>query len=928
MESIKQCDQQKRIAHLLRKMGKHGSAARVQTDCLKLMDLPVDILKLIISEINHTNDLTSLARTNSAIHALVVPQMYARFDIVWPDTAASDDRGGIDALSHGLSTLVLSEETFQQTSAATKRGGKSTERESRNGRRKRRRGNNYAQHTRKFSLGNGPANMISDYLIHKEGGRMLGTLAAMSIARMINLETFIWDMPTGVVQDVWEALASLGDRRDGEPHRLQSVWVRFHDALYAKRGTSARTQRPSMPSAAQPTTFSSWSGPQALATAGVLSSLSNLSMSATDAPRSSKESYSASPKVLRQSYKLTEHPNFSIMPPLKRIAALELDQISYAEELSHLIKNSIHCLEELRIGMAMSQNDYSRGNSGGLESPQLVGESGLTHAGAGGILGMIMSKIYDCRRRQVHEKPNGPQSGDQRGVSESTKTTSAEMKSSGSSTKFKEPKSLRHRPKSESITVSSIDQFHDVLAQTGQSSSLDKAGVFEGHVSATIQEPPQQTTIPQDAPETAAAAAAAAAAVTPLSSTKKQPNKVSNKRKKLHLSVLELERLNLNSRILCKTIDMKHLTSLTLLYCNGDDDFWRVMSKTFPAQSSISLPGSSRHTRPREYPLQLKKLHTNSVTPALIAFLKDNLAPDSLECLFLQDRGLYTPSAGIDVKAIYRGPLRRHRNSLRKLTIDSEDKLSHRTSSWKRWVVDGDALNFIMSGKLSNLRELSISLDHHDWHPFLQSLPNLNNLRSLYIPNFKNSTTNIRLPVARSREYALQVLDVVALRPEIELCYIAFMDKCFEVMETSARDKEAGMMSANQWLVQGMEDSDTEEDEDEDDSADQDDDEDDHDDDDEDEDDDDDDNDEMNNFMNGMTMAGNNVFIADDSSENGAGHVGSGAGESWALANNIDLLSDGSVSDDGVPQKSRLKLREILFYSEMVEIFKIRQAKL
>lgn len=58
-------------------------------------------------------------------------------------------------------------------------------------------GNQYSQFTRKFSLGNGPADWVQEYLITKESGKMLGTLVALAVARMVHLETFVWDMPTG-----------------------------------------------------------------------------------------------------------------------------------------------------------------------------------------------------------------------------------------------------------------------------------------------------------------------------------------------------------------------------------------------------------------------------------------------------------------------------------------------------------------------------------------------------------------------------------------------------------------------------------------------------------------------------------------------------------------------------------------------------------
>ena len=50
-----------------------------------------------------------------------------------------------------------------------------------------RRGNYFSQFTKKFSLGNGPTEWVAEYLVTKDSGKMLGTLVALSVARMPNL---------------------------------------------------------------------------------------------------------------------------------------------------------------------------------------------------------------------------------------------------------------------------------------------------------------------------------------------------------------------------------------------------------------------------------------------------------------------------------------------------------------------------------------------------------------------------------------------------------------------------------------------------------------------------------------------------------------------------------------------------------------------
>lgn len=66
-------------------------------------------------------------------------------------------------------------------------------------------------------------------MINKESGKMLGTLVALAVAKMVNLETFIWDMPTGVLAEIFLALASLPDNFESGECHLERVWVRWHD---------------------------------------------------------------------------------------------------------------------------------------------------------------------------------------------------------------------------------------------------------------------------------------------------------------------------------------------------------------------------------------------------------------------------------------------------------------------------------------------------------------------------------------------------------------------------------------------------------------------------------------------------------------------------------------------------------------------------
>jgi len=67
-------------------------------------------------------------------------------------------------------------------------------------------------------------------------------------------------------------------------------------------------------------------------------------------------------------------------------------------------------------------------------------------------------------------------------------------------------------------------------------------------------------------------------------------------------------------------------------------------------------------------------------------------------------------------------------------------------------------------------------------HTFLQRFPALTTLRSLYIPTISGLLQARPTGRFRGREAALQVVDIVALRPEMQLCYVAIGDKCFEIV--------------------------------------------------------------------------------------------------------------------------------------------------
>jgi hypothetical protein len=138
---------------------------------------------------------------------------------------------------------------------------------------------------------------------------------------------------------------------------------------------------------------------------------------------------------------------------------------------------------------------------------------------------------------------------------------------------------------------------------------------------------------------------------------------------------------------------------------------------------------------------------------------------------------------------------------------------------------------------------------------------------------------------------ALQVVDIVTLRPEVEVCYMGIMSKCFEILENRNSDEPQPMSvlnisPANNDPGGPTDDDDASEDED------------------------DDEDDEDNGPSTGVTGVDSDETDAEDS----------------------DPLDDSDGGDsyesEEIRSRPKLRLREILFYDDKVAIFKARHGKL
>jgi hypothetical protein len=700
---------------------------------LELLDLPEDILQAILREVTHTNDLTALALTHSTLHDLVIPHIYSRFDIVWPEANGHvESRVGVDALTYGLSTLVMASDVFGETSQQHRHTTAKQQPATRRDPRTIRRGNHFAQYTKKFSLGNGPSDWVNEYLITKEGGKMLGTLVALAVGRMRNLEAFIWDMPTGVLRDIWLALASLGSRQDGQPCRLEKVWVRWHDNTEGS------------PLASSPQV----SG----ATNGVL-------------PQNLPSMLGGTGGALFQipPYPRVEFPTFSILPPLKSLTVLDIDELSYAEEMSVVIENSLPILRELRVGIAdhaqYDQWTMPFENRSLIPSPLAPQPPNLQRNG--GVLGILVHRY--CGLSQYSRSVTVPtlQTHD----ADAALATSAD------------DSSTLNKASDSALVANDISQLNRLMTEH----SIDDSPLLETpSIHVAKRRDPAQINGKQ--------------AQRPLHA---EPHKSCHRQ--MQLELLELERVYLSIPALSRGIDWTRLQSITLLGCRNHEQLWNELLRRYAppkrarssssasrmtpsgTMSMFSPPGTSPATSTplaEQYKLKIKRIHTDAVSPALVAFIKDALASDSLEWLFLQENSTYKSTVTIDT--IYKAAIRRHRGSLAKLLIDSGNRKSDDDSplGWKRWIFSRELLGCITSGKM-RLRELSLSVAYKDWHYFLQRLQFLPTLRSLHIAHIADHVHRS----FDSREAALQVLDIVSLRPTMELCYLGVQGQCFELLE-------------------------------------------------------------------------------------------------------------------------------------------------
>lgn len=694
-------------------------------------------------------------------------------------------------------------------------------------------------------------------------------------------------MPTGILRDIWVALASLGDY---QTPKLAKLWVRMHDNQAALQ--AAGLTAPTAPQ--QPPQGSS--GPNVAPPQTTL--------------HNDAEVFGVSNVVWSNHH--IEKPSFSILSPLRSLTVLNIDEAQYLVELSELLYQSIHTLRELRLGMASTihMSGYAR------ESREV---NALL---VGGVFSLLMSKTYERMAALMASKKepldgHEPQfSGNAAAVGASTSSvsdSSIDLRTLGgypkSTLNVSDPEAQkqphpRHDPQASVLDDNAIDPalFSD-YANTDQEKQpatdseqdtvpFEPTSLINHSLHLMTQE--GNLTVEQNFEE---------------ERNKCSPEELHNLRTGLKLDVLEIERFSPQPWTLLRGINFTMLTSLTLLKCGDTTKLWEELKRQFPPRKSLILstparspesprgpprlrrkPSSESLSGPITYQLSLKRIHTDSVPKELISFLKNTLAPNSLEWMFLQDDASKSPS-GVTLDSIYRGPLKRHRDSLTKVMVDSAygpASSRARSVAARKWMFSREVLAFVTSGKMSRIRELAMSIEYRDWHFFLQKLPQIPHLRSIYLPYIADHPSGNSFSC---REAAMGAVDVVAIRPDVQLCYLGIRNKCFEILEKKQKPKSSTHGAA-------IDDADSDDDSDEHDSNDE-------------------DNDSDGSVDPATAPAPAPAPAVHNDGDSDADHTP-----------DTDEEDDGRNSSSGSGRKIKYKLREILFYDDKISIFKARHGRL
>lgn len=511
---------------------------------------------------------------------------------------------------------------------------------------------NYARFTKDFCISNGEPHQVAKYSIATDSGRMMGTLAALALSRMINLQTFTWDMPTGIVRGVWRALANLGSetiQAGTARHPLQSVWVRLPNCEEASRRWPHRRRFPRQTA-----------------------------------------NWSAHLRLLHRPVPHSERPNFSVLSNLSSISVLSIDQVTYLEELSILIRKSVTQLCTVRISLTPSlcveSQEFCKEEHNVVH--EFLSEPGMAALRANGVIGLLMSKIGDCDGRGNTIRGSESQSiGNDVHRLEATQQKDLELSANSAG------KQNVH------ITASSGDNVGS-LASTSSSERF-RLSCYSPHPSVLGTLMNKNQNHEKETQELSTSSEATSKFDERDDGRLIAP--VSQSRQQLKLEVLAFENVPLSVPVLMRAVDWRFLTDITILRCKSAEQLWEAFNESYFAQNEINSSTSTEEgVTTAQYPLRLRKVWTDALSNALISFLSDHVASNSLECLLLGAPSESDSRRDVSIHSLCHGLIQHHCSSLRKLSVAN-------------YGIDREIVTYITSGKMPRLQELALGINVYDW---------------------------------------------------------------------------------------------------------------------------------------------------------------------------------------------------------------------
>ena len=266
-----------------------------------------------------------------------------------------------------------------------------------------------------------------------------------------------------------------------------------------------------------------------------------------------------------------EHPSFSVLPALRSLSVLDIDELAYLDEMAVVIGRSLEKLRELRVGIArhaltrdwvtvwegdnLQQVDSENPTAGFLT----IGEKRL-----GGVLGTLMGFVHDMRPRILLPDRTRPRAGlrpelQVRSPSRTERPNSSDSAASVESTGVQD-------------TTSPSGTFSPGLSPPRRESAFESDPLVASSRCASPQPFPPDSVSP--APELPVTEPVVSAEVD------KQPEVKQREDLKncLELDNLEIERVPLAIKVIQRAIDWSRLTSLKILNCQNNEGLWKILS--------------------------------------------------------------------------------------------------------------------------------------------------------------------------------------------------------------------------------------------------------------------------------------------------------------------------------------------------------------